>query len=152
MSDYPGLWHEAGHALAALHLGGEVRLVTMESEVDGHKGQTEVVWRGFDTPGRLRCSALVALAGPVAETLYMGEDVLDPAVLSAWRGDYGEAQACLEALAPDPGDRARLEKRLIAELVAHFSDDRTWERLARVADALDAHESLDATLFLDAAG
>ena len=38
MSPGPEAWHEAGHALAALFLGGVVREVTLESERDGLAG------------------------------------------------------------------------------------------------------------------
>jgi hypothetical protein len=154
MSDYAGpeVWHEAGHALAALHLGGEVRLVTLESEFDDHAGHTAVAWSGFAEEERTRRSALVALAGPVAETLYVGEDVEDPAVLATWRADWEEAEACLRRLAEDPEERGVLRQRLLAELVGLFRDERVWEQLARIVDALDAYETLDADMIEDALG
>lgn len=154
MSDYPGpaVWHEAGHVVAALHFGGEVRLVTLESDLDEHVGHTEVVWRGLGELERARRSALVALAGPVAETLYLGEDIEDPAILSAWRADWDEAENCLKALTTDPEEHAVLRNRMIAELVRTFRDERVWEQLARMVDALDAYETLDATLIEDALG
>jgi hypothetical protein len=154
LNDHPGqeAWHEAGHALAALHYGGEVRFVTLESELEGHEGHTEVAWRGLARPERLRRSALVALAGPVAETLYLGEDVENPRVLSSWAGDWAEADSCLADLVTGSAERGGLRDRLIAELVALFREDRALEQLARIADALDAHGTLDAALLEEAAG
>ena len=87
-------YHEAGHAFIAHRLGGHVVAVTIEDEYGALMGRTTVQWRGLDARGRRRCSALVALAGPVAEARWRG-DVELLAVLSAWRADWQEVQAAL---------------------------------------------------------
>ena len=92
----PEAWHEAGHALAAHLLGGAVREVTLESELDGFEGHVAVQWGPVGDREEARRSALVALAGPVAELVFRGDDVLaDPGALSAWRADWDEADAQL---------------------------------------------------------
>ena len=144
-------WHEAGHALAAHLLGARVVLVTLESELDGHGGHVEVDWT--DVAEHVRGSAMVALAGPVAELVYRGEELLDdPQVWAAWRADWDAAEACLEELESEPALREELRRALLAELQAAFGDPHMSERLARIADALDAHETLDSGLFADALG
>ena len=89
-------WHEAGHALAAHLLGARVNLLTLESELDGHGGHAEIDWTGVSN--QTRGSALVALAGPVAELVYRGEEILDACaaqLLQRLRGDTcGDGEAC----------------------------------------------------------
>ncbi len=147
-------WHEAGHALAAHLLGGEVRLVTLESELDDHEGHVEIGWPGaLPVRDRTRASALTALAGPIAE-LVLGDDVdeIDPEVLASWHHDWREFESCLDRLTQDPQERAALQTELLRELHATFADPETHEQLARIADMLSAHGTLDDVLFLDAIG
>ena len=87
-------WHEAGHAVIAHCLGGEVRLVTLETELEGHEGHTEVAWHDMAGADPDRRSASVALAGPLAEVLVRnGGEREDLLALSSWRGDWQEAEA-----------------------------------------------------------
>jgi hypothetical protein len=134
-------YHEAGHVLMAHLFGGEVQETTLETEREGHQGLTAVVWRGQDEAGRLRCSAMVALAGPVAETLWRGEEILAED-LETWRADWEEVDAGLAALA-QPHEREALRRKWLAEVAGELQDPDTWERLCRIADALQAHETLD---------
>lgn len=140
-------WHEAGHAYIAHLLGGRVQEVSIESELDDHEGHTAIAWDAG--PGLARCSALVALAGPVAELLYREAEPA-PAELRAWRGDWAEAEARCAELEADPSARPGLLHTLIGELVATLEDPGHWERMARVADGLHAHGTLDESLFGDA--
>lgn len=137
-------YHEAGHVLLAHLLGGEVTLVTLESEEHEQEGHTEVRWRGLAERERQRRSALVALAGPVAEQIWRGED-LDDDSAAAFAADHAEIEAVLQGLAA-PHERERTLRRWLQEVVAALRDPRTWEQLCRVADALEAHETLDADL------
>ncbi len=153
MSVGPEAWHEAGHALAAHLCGGLVREVTLESEFDGHEGHVAVEWRGAEARDVARRSALVALAGPVAEVVFRGDDVLeDPSALSAWRGDWDEADAQLAVLHPVAAEREAGRRGLLQELRDVFDASEGYDCLARLADALDAHETLDEPLFLEALG
>ena len=65
-------YHEAGHALMALLLGGKVRLVTIEPDNDDgpdRQGDTQVLWRrsGISDKEFAEKAVQVSLAGPVAE-------------------------------------------------------------------------------------
>jgi hypothetical protein len=154
-------WHEAGHALVARLLGGTVRTVTLESELCDHAGHTEVLW---EAPGpgvaaarrQARREALVALAGPIAEQLHADSEPLEPFEvalrLNSWRGDEQAFERALAAHEPDPAARPAVARRLAIELFDLLSDPDMHERVARIADALDAHQTLDEALFDEAAG
>ncbi len=137
-------YHEAGHALVAHLLGGELVEVTLESEQDEHDGRTSVAWRGFDAHELARRTALVALAGPVAETFWRGEELLYED-LSAWRADWAEVDAALER-ADAPSEHEALRRRWLAEVANELLDSNAWEYVCRIADALEAHGTLDASL------
>lgn len=143
-------YHEAGHVLMAHLLGGEVVHVTLESEDDELAGQTRVHWRITDEEERQRCSALVAIAGPLAESRWRGEA---PALegLTAWHADWREVEQVLQAQ-PAGTDHAQLLQQWLLEVRAQFEDPLVWEMLCRVADALEAHETLDEDLLGDVLG
>ena len=137
-------YHEAGHVLQAHIAGGEVLESTLESEHDDHVGHTAVRWSGLDAEERAHRSGLVALAGPVAETLWRGGDVFDQDI-SPWRGDWDEANAALAIVAPDV-ERDAVRQQWITEIVRELRDPAAWEILCRIADALQAHGTLDRSL------
>ena len=149
MSPGPEAWHEAGHALAAHLLGGVVRELTLESERDDFDGHVAVEWPATKAALHARRLALVALAGPVAELMFRGA-VPNAAVLSAWRRDWAEAEAQLAHLEADPSRRVAMRHGILRELYESFDDVDNYEQLARLADALDAHGTLDDVLFQDA--
>ncbi|MCU0866612.1 MAG: hypothetical protein MUC36_22735 [Planctomycetes bacterium] len=144
--DPTAAYHEAGHAFLAHQLGGRVLEVSIELDDDAQQGRTSVRWPRADRAEQRRRSALVALAGPLAELHFRGElDQLD--TLSAWRADWREVQQALAAQrAQDP---QRLLRRWLAEVRAVLCDPAAWERLCRLADALEAHGTLDADLLED---
>ena len=144
--DTAAAYHEAGHAYLAYRLGGRVLAVSLELDDDTEQGRTSVAWPRAPRAKQQRRSALVALAGPVAELHFRGElDQLD--TLSAWRADWREVQRALAAQAePDP---QRVLRRWLAEVRMALCEPAAWERLCRLADALEAHGSLDADLLDD---
>ena len=99
---------------------------------------------------RQRCSALVALAGPLAEARWRGETITLDAFL-AWRGDWLEVQQALTSQAKD-GDPTKLLHQWLAEVRQQFDDPLVWEILCRIADALEAHATLDEDLLDDVLG
>lgn len=143
-------YHEAGHALVAHLLGGEVVQVTLEDEDGDLQGKTTVAWRVADANERARRHGLAALAGPLAETRHRG-DVDPPEVFAAWAADWRNVQRALAICTPRGSAPRPLLQAWIAEVHALLTDADVWERLCRVADALEAHGTLDADLFADAA-
>ena len=104
-------YHEAGHALMAMLLGGEVRLVTIQPDNDDgpdRQGDTQVCWRrsGISDKEFAKKAVQVSLAGPVAEMIYTG-DPYHPGLIAEWAADWREAW---EAAIPlHPGERQRLQ-------------------------------------------
>lgn len=140
-------YHEAGHVLMAHLLGGNVVSVTLESEDDAMGGVTTVRWSSDNHSDRQRCSALVALAGPLAEARWRGEAIALDA-FTAWRGDWQEVEQALVAQAQG-SDPIKLLHQWLGKVRQQFDDPLIWEVLCRVADALEAHGTLDEDLLDD---
>lgn len=154
MSAGPDAWHEAGHALAAHLLGGQVLELSLESELDDDwQGHVRVLWPAADEDEAAWREAGVALAGPVAEALFRGEGgAVDPGLLIAWSGDWQAAERALARLHARAADREAARRRLVSELLALFDGLEGEDTLARIADAADAHGTLDEHLFREALG
>ena len=104
-------YHEAGHALMAVLLGGKVQQVTIDPDDDdgpARQGDTQVVWRrsGVNDKEFAKMAVQVSLAGPVAEMIYSG-DPFHPGLVAEWAADWQEAWKVAEPLYPD--ERQRLE-------------------------------------------
>ena len=140
-------YHEAGHVLMAHLLGGRVVGASIEPDEDEWMGQTSVQWSGVDALGRARRSAMVALAGPVAEAWWRGEArALD--ALTSWRADWQEVDRALLVVPAE--DRAATLRGWLSDVRAELLNDVAWEHVCRVADMLEAHGTLDQTLVEDA--
>ncbi len=140
-------YHEAGHALMALLLGGKVKHVTIEPDDDdgpARQGDTQVLWRRAGTSEKEFAKKVVqvSLAGPVAEMIYSG-DPYHPGLVAEWAADWREAWAA--AIPLFPGERQRLEylEQISIQLYHRLKEDELWAALAALADNLLAHETLD---------
>jgi len=139
-------FHEAGHALVAHLLSGEVIELTLED--DELPGRTSVRWSGLD-PARLQVAlACTALGGPVAELLLEGDDLLeDPTVVRAWQADWHEVEEVASEVESDPLARERWIQARIRQTHTLLADVDHREVLLRIGDALEAHGTLDQALF-----
>lgn len=140
-------YHEAGHALMALLLGAEVKLVTIEPDDDegpSRQGDTQVLWRRSEISTRdfARRAVQVSLAGPVAEMIYTG-DPYHPGLVAEWAADWHEAWNSAVLLHPDERQRLEYLERTSIQLYHQLKDDALWAALASLADHLLAHESLE---------
>jgi hypothetical protein len=86
---------------------------------------------------------LVALAGPITETIYRGEP-LHPGFVPEWADDWRRAWDAAELIMFD--DRLRLVflEETARQLRQTLSRDEHWAAIAAVADELLAHETLGA--------
>jgi len=139
-------YHEAGHALMAFLLGGEVRLVTIEPDHDDgpdRSGDTQVLWRraGFSDREFAQCAVQVCLAGPVAEMIYSG-DPYHPGLVAEWAADWRQAWEAAAPLHPDQRQRLAYLEQISIQLYRWLKED-LWEGLAALADNLLAHETLE---------
>ena len=140
-------YHEAGHALMALLLGGTVQQVTIEPDRDDgpdRQGDTRVLWHraGISDKEFAKKAVQVCLAGPVAEMIYSG-DPYHPGLVAEWAADW---RAAWEAAVPlHSGERQRLEYReqVSIQLYHRLKKDDLWPALASLADNLLAHETLE---------
>ncbi len=140
-------YHEAGHVLMALLLGGKVKHVTIEPDDDdgpAREGDTQVLWRrsGISEKDFAKKVVQVSLAGPVAEMIYSG-DPYHPGLVAEWAADWREAWEASIVL--HPGERQRLEylEQISIQLYHRMKGDDLWPALAALADNLLAHETLD---------
>ncbi len=144
-------WHEAGHAVVAHLLGAEIYEVTLESDDDAFSGRVSAAWHGRSPKDAATSSGCAALAGPLAELSFEGQvDPEDSGIRAAWNGDWQEVERCAALVEPDPELRTDVIRAWIERVEALVEEPRTDELIARVADALSAHGTLDETLFLDA--
>jgi len=140
-------YHEAGHALMAYLLGGQVRQVTIEPDHDDgprRGGDTQILWRR-PAPGDkafAQISVQVHLAGPVAEMIYSGEPY-HPAFVAEWAADWEGATQAAALLHADQRKQVQYLEQVSAQLYRQLQDDELWMPLASLADNLLAHETLE---------
>ena len=140
-------YHEAGHALMALLLGGEVRLVTIDPDHDDgpqRQGDTQVLWRrsGISDKQFAMDAVQVSLAGPVAEMIYSGE-AYHPGLVVEWAADWNDAWQAADILHRDERRRLQYLEQVSIELYHRLRGDELWAALAALADHLLAHETLE---------
>jgi ATP-dependent Zn protease len=141
-------YHEAGHALMAILLGGEVRLLTIEPDNDDgpdRQGDTQVLWRrsGMSDREFAETAVQVNLAGPVAEMIYLG-DPYHPGLIAEWAADWEDAWQAAERIHRDERQRLEFLERMSVQLHRRFRQEQMWAALAALADNLLAHETLEA--------
>jgi ATP-dependent Zn protease len=140
-------YHEAGHALMAVLLGGQVRLVTIEPDNDdgpSRDGDTQVLWRAAEMGEKefAKRAVQVCLAGPVAEMIYSG-DPYHPGLIPQWAGDWRDAWSAAARLHPDERKRLQFLEQTSIQLYHRLNVDDLWAALAALADHLLAHETLE---------
>lgn len=139
-------WHEAGHAFAAVYLGGEVESVSIDPDWDDGPqrfGDTTIHWRrGRFTERELQMNAiLVALAGPVVEMIHSG-DPFHPAMVAEWSQDWKLAwQAAV--FVSDRQKRMLFLEQTTVDLHRTLSQDNHWAAIGAIVDNLLAHEILE---------
>ena len=141
-------YHEAGHALMAVLLGGEVRSVTIEPDNDDgpdRQGDTQVLWRRSRMSDKQFAEAAiqVSLAGPVAEMIYSG-DPYHPGLIAEWAADWEEAWQAAALLHRDERQRLAFLEQTSIRLHRQLQQNEIWAALAALADNLLAHETLEA--------
>lgn len=140
-------YHEAGHALMALLLGGKVKLVTIEPDKDDgpdRQGDTQVLWRrsGISDKEFAKKAVQVSLAGPVAEMIYSG-DPYHPGLVAEWAADWREAWEASVPLHADERTRLKYLEDVSIQIYHRLKEDDLWAALASLADHLLAHETLE---------
>ena len=74
------------------------------------------------------------------------DEQYEPQLLREWWTDWLAAYAALQQSENRPmteQERGRGLSQIVHELIEFFSKDEIWDRVAMVADHLEAHESLE---------
>lgn len=140
-------YHEAGHALVAWLLAGEVRQVTIEPDHDDgpeREGDTQVLWSRSTLSDQefAKLAVQVCLAGPVAEMIYTG-DPFHPGFVAEWSADWREAWNAAIPLHANERQRMGYLEHVSIQLFHQLKQDHLWAALAALADHLLAHETLE---------
>ncbi len=136
-------YHEAGHAVVASILGGNVVSVSIESESPEVDGDAVVAWnRNGRTDHEMALNEIrVALAGPIAEMIYAGEyDYLR--IREEHSVDWQIALGCLQSLHLNTDRAAILLQKTVTELYQAIRQDHIWSAIGDVADLLAVHETI----------
>ncbi len=138
-------WHEAGHAVMAILCGGRIEHVSLEPPWDEgprRYGETITRWQGLSSAELSLAEIKVSLAGPIAETLYIGEE-RNLSEVPEWAGDW---QRVVEIAVQQFGDLVTARKNirvLVASVRESFEDNRVWSAVSAVAEDLLAHETIE---------
>lgn len=140
-------YHEAGHAYLAVRMGAQVRSVTIAPDRDDgpqRYGDAQIAWdtKRLNQAEFIKRASLVALAGPVAEMLYLGDE-MDLRSYSPWLVDWKMADDLWRAILTDRQKRERFLLQMIDELKSDFEREANWAAIAAIADELLAHEWLE---------
>jgi hypothetical protein len=146
-------YHEAGHVLMAIVLGGRVPQATVEPDRDDgpqRYGDVRVLWPKANPADKVFAEKLVltALAGPVAEMIYTGEPY-HPGFVAEWAGDWQLAFAAAKPIVADQHKRLAWLEAQVRRLY-EMLNDRYWPAIAALADELSAHETLEEEQILEA--
>ena len=138
-------YHEAGHAVMAVALGGRIVHVSIEPpDDDGLKrsGESIVQWPAADNQAIEEAEIKVSLAGPVTEMIYVSE-VQVIASVPEFAADWYRASACAARLKRTLAERMRLLSGAEIWLRSFFEQDHHWAAVGAVADELLAHETIE---------
>jgi hypothetical protein len=134
-------YHEAGHCVMAVMLGGVVEVATIVPDLDElpkRYGDVRVRW---NSPPGWKKQVLVALAGPAAEMVFRQEP-LHPGFVQEWSEDWKIAWELSNQPATNERKRVLLLEQISQELYQVFGRDDVWNSAAAIADELLAHETI----------
>lgn len=141
-------YHEAGHAVVAYALGGEVEAMSLWGEADDYLperfGDIRIRWGAVwpESQDQLYRELMTVLAGPVSEQLYRDEE-LTPRDIAAWESDWQHAVRCVRLLARDVTKQQAILREVLRLLRDQLAKETWWAAVAAVADELVAHEQLE---------
>lgn len=144
-------YHESGHAVMAVILGGEVLTVSVEPESSQVDGDVTVLWRptAGDAAGDAINQIKVALAGPIAEMIYVGDyDYLR--IRQEHLTDWRIASENLKTLNLSTSAAAKILQDTVADLYHTIGRTEVWSAIGDVADRLAIDETINGNVVVDA--
>ena len=145
-------WHEAGHAVVAVMLGGVVDTVSVEVPDAESAGVTGVFWgNASDARSQAINDIHVALAGPIAEMIFVGDyDYLR--IKQEHAVDWEVVAAAIKRLGLDVAAAQRLLASIASGLYERLREDVVWSAVADVAERLELDGTIDGDTVNDLAG
>ncbi len=140
-------YHEAGHAVMAVWLGGEVLRVTIEPDHDDgprRDGEAMVRWhhRGLTARQLRERELMTVLAGPIAEMTHQ-ETNLPISSLPQWAEDFRIACEISAMIVELPSQRRRMLEAVTDQVHLLVKRHDFWQAIAEVADQLEAYETIE---------
>ena len=148
-------WHEAGHSVVAVMLGGVVDTVSVEVPDGEAAGVTGVFWGNASDASDARSQAFndihVALAGPIAEMIFVGDyDYLR--IKQEHAVDWEIVATAVERLGLDAIAAKKLLASIATGLYQRLREDAVWSAVADVAERLELDGTIDGDTVNDLAG
>lgn len=140
-------YHECGHAIAAVLLGGEVDHLTIEPDADedfpDRSGEVTVTWPEESSDREVAILEIkVSLSGPIVEMIY-DENQVEPEYLEEWKHDWELAVDRARKHLPRNKPVAEHLAHFVHELMTFFERDDAWAAVSALADELEAYGSLE---------
>ena len=145
-------WHEAGHAVVAVMLGGVIDEVSVELPDTEAAGATGVFWASA-SDARSQCinDIHVALAGPIAEMIFIGDyDYLR--IKQEHAVDWEVVAASVQRMGMSPVAAQKFLSSVATELYERLRQDEVWSAVADVAERLELDGTIDGNTVNDLAG
>jgi ATP-dependent Zn protease len=146
MDEAIAAYHEAGHAVIAVVLGGQIIEATIERnalDAPERDGLVSVRWRELaNKQAQLIRELQIVLAGPVAEAIYRDIEV-DLVAHPEWKHDLIAAIQLLRLANINDMKAQALMLQTMRQLKRVMDDESHWQAIAEVADLLQAHETIE---------
>ena len=148
MSDVLTAYHEAGHLVMGVILGAQIRSATIMAEYaedDAIRfGSCKLAWSMERTTKRQHAERQIrtALAGPVAEQIYDGNDSVIR-IRAESSMDWIYASSYAETFIDEAVKRTNFLVAVAEEIRDLFRQDDIWVAVASTADELLAHDFLE---------
>ena len=138
-------YHEAGHAVMGVALGGRIVHASIEPPDDDgplRYGESILQWPAADSNGLAMAEIKVSLAGPVAEMIYSGNSV-KIACVPEFANDWHRAFESAALLRSPLTAQIRLLSQIEDSVRTFLEKDHHWAAVAAAADELLAHETIE---------
>ena len=144
-------YHEAGHVVMALKLGGQIVHATLEPPNDDglqRYGETVTSWRGMGRDSLLMAEIAVSVAGPISEMIYTGERG-ELSECPEWCADWATSLERALLLCSSHHAALKLIEKTRRQTETYFSTDSGWAAVAAIADLLLAHDTVEHDICYD---
>lgn len=138
-------YHEAGHVVMAVCLGGTIVRASIEPANDDgpdRYGETVTQWPRLSKAQILQAEVEVSLAGPFAEMTYQNEPARIDSV-PQWSADWQRACSSAVQLAQPELSAEQILQRASVSILRVMNSDNGWAAVAAVSDLLSAHQTIE---------